>query len=241
VEEIFVAEAWGRRGVHFGSRLLFDGAGHLFVTVGERGEQDEAQNLANHKGTIVRLQDDGTVPDDNPFVGVAGARPEIWTYGIRSPQGLAVDPATGDLLETEHGPRGGDELNRILPGANYGWPVITYGINYNGTPVGDGLREAPGMAQPLTWWVPSIATSGLMIYDGERFPEWRGSAFVGGLAGTQLARVPMQDGEVVGEPQVLLAPLGLRIRDVRQGPDGFIWVLVDAADAPLLRLSPEGA
>lgn len=239
-EDIFVADAWGRGGVHFGSRLLFDADGHLFVTVGERGQQDEAQNRANHQGTVLRLHDDGSVPADNPFVGEAGIRPEIWAFGIRSPQGLALHPGTGDLLETEHGPRGGDELNRILPGRNYGWPIVTYGINYNGTPVGDGIQEAPGMEPPLTWWVPSIATSGLMIYDGDAFPEWRGSAFVGGLAGTHLARVPMEGLRVTGEPEVLLGELGLRIRDVRQGPEGAIWVLVDDGDAPLLRLEPAG-
>ncbi len=237
VEEIFEADASNTNGVHFGSRLAFDGAGHLFISVGERGESAEAQNPLNHQGTIVRLYDDGRVPDDNPFVGRPGFRPEIWAYGVRSPQGLAFRPGTGELWESEHGPRGGDELNRILPGRNYGWPVITYGVNYDGTPVGEGLTEAPGMEQPVHYWVPSIATSGLAFYDGDAFPAWRGSAFVGGLAGTHLARVGLTR-PTVPETEQLLRALGQRIRDVRQGPDGLLYVLVDSGQAPLWRLEP---
>jgi aldose sugar dehydrogenase len=237
VEDLFVAEAWTDRGVHFGSRLAFDGAGYLFMSIGDRGVMEEAQNRANHQGVILRFHDDGRVPADNPFAGRAGVRPEIWAYGIRSPQGLAFHPVTGQLWETEHGPRGGDELNVIEPGRNYGWPVITYGINYNGRPIGDSLTEAPGMEQPVHYWVPSIATSGLTIYDGDRFPAWRGSAFVGGLAGTQLARVSL-DGTRATGVEVLLADRGERIRDVRTGPDGFLYVLVDSGRAALLRLEP---
>lgn len=239
VEDLFVADATTSRGVHFGSRLVFDEGGYLFMSIGDRGVMPEAQDLSNHQGTILRLHDDGTAPSDNPFVGEAGARPEIWAYGIRSPQGLAIHPTTGQLWETEHGPRGGDELNVIEPGRNYGWPVITWGINYNGDPIGDSLTSAPGMEQPVHYWVPSIATSGLAIYSGDRFPTWRGSAFVGGLAATQLARVTL-DGDTAGGVEVLLENRGERIRDVREGPDGYLYVLVDSGRAPLLRLEPVG-
>jgi len=236
VQEIFEADAWNGNGVHFGSRLVFDGKGHLFISVGERGEMQQAQNPDNHQGTIIRLRDDGSVPADNPFVGRQGYRPEIWAYGVRNPQGLVLHPGTGELWEVEHGPRGGDEINVILPGHNYGWPVITYGIDYDGTVISD-LKEKEGMDQPLHYWVPSIATSGLTIYDGDRFPDWRGDAFVGGLAGLHLARVAF-DGHRVVETEKLLEGLGHRIRDVRTGPDGLIYVLVDASRAPLLRLEP---
>lgn len=237
VEDLFVAEAWTGAGVHFGSRLAFSPDGYLFMTVGDRGRMEAAQDRSNHQGTILRLNDDGTAPADNPFVGEAGVLPEIWAYGIRSPQGLAFHPETGELWETEHGPRGGDELNVIEPGRNYGWPVITYGINYNGEQIGDGITEAPGMEQPVHYWVPSIATSGLTIYDGDRFPAWRGSAFTGGLAGTQLARVDLAGRSAEGV-EVLLESRGERIRDVRTGPDGFIYLLTDSARGALLRLEP---
>lgn len=237
LEDLFVADAWTGAGVHFGSRLAFSPDGHLFMSIGDRGDMDAAQDRSNHQGTILRLNDDGTVPADNPFVGEAGVLPEIWAYGIRSPQGLAFHPETGALWETEHGPRGGDELNVIEPGRNYGWPVITYGINYNGRQIGDGITEAPGMEQPVHYWVPSIATSGLTIYVGDRFPAWRGSAFTGGLAGTQLARVGLEGTTSTGV-EVLLESRGERIRDVRTGPDGFIYLLTDQARGALLRLEP---
>lgn len=236
VEEIFEADAWNKNRVHFGSRLLFDGKGHLFISIGERGEMQQAQELGNHQGTIVRLHDDGRVPADNPFVGREGARPEIWAYGIRSPQGITLHPETGALWEVEHGPRGGDEINLILPGRNYGWPVITYGINYNGQPISD-ITEKEGLEQPLHYWVPSIATSGIAIYDGDAFPGWKGSVFVGGLAGMQLARVSFEGTRPTSE-ETLLAELRHRIRDVRVGPEGHLYLLVDAKDAPLLRLEP---
>lgn len=237
VEEIFEADAYGTGRVHFGSRLAFDDRGHVFVSIGDRGQEQQAQNTANHQGTIVRLHDDGRIPDDNPFVGRSDVLPEIWAVGIRSPQGLAFRPGTDELWESEHGPRGGDELNRIRAGANYGWPVISWGIDYDGTPVGQGLREAPGMEQPVHYWVPSIATSGLSFYDGTEFPGWRGSAFVGGLAGTHLARLGL-DGDEVVEREILLSEMGQRIRDVRQGPDGLLYVLVDSGRAPLWRIEP---
>lgn len=236
VEDIFVADAWTNRGQHFGSRLVFDGKGHLFISVGDRGVMQEAQNPSNHQGTIIRLHDDGRVPADNPFVGREGFRPEIYAYGIRSPQGLALHPERGELWETEHGPRGGDEINLILPGRNYGWPTITYGINYNGEKISDHTHME-GMEQPLHYWVPSIATSGLAFYTGDKFPGWKGDAFVGGLAGQQLVRLRF-DGTRRVAIEVLLTELKRRIRDVRNGPDGYIYLLVDEPSAPMLRLEP---
>jgi glucose/arabinose dehydrogenase len=205
VEEIFEADAFTGAGVHFGSRLVFDRDGYLYVTVGDRGQMSQAQN-------------------------------PIFAYGIRSPQGLTIHPATGELMETEHGPRGGDELNRIQAGRNYGWPTITYGINYDGSDITD-KTEMEGMEQPLHYWVPSIATSGLAIYTGDRFPNWRGSAFVGGLAGTTLARVSLDGFQAVGEER-LLSDWGQRIRDVRDGPDGFLYILTDVAQGGIYRLEP---
>ena len=236
VEEVIEAQAWGNGRVHFGSRMVFDREGYLFVSIGERGEKDKAQDLGSHNGTILRLHDDGRVPADNPFVGRDGALPEIYAWGIRSPQGVALHPTTGALWEAEHGPRGGDELNLIRPGANYGWPVITYGINYDGTPITDITAKA-GMEQPVHYWVPSIATSGLTIYDGDRFPQWRGDFFIGGLAGQHLARVRVDANGKVVETEKLLEGVG-RVRDVRTGPDGLLYVVIDAPDAPILRLEP---
>ncbi len=244
VEEIFEAVSRGRG--HYGSRIAFDGDGYVFVTVGDRQapsrgdlEAHPAQDLSNHHGTILRLHADGRVPEDNPFVDSAGALPEIWSYGHRNPQGLAFHPTTGDLWSNEHGPQGGDELNLILPGRNYGWPVIGYGVNYrSGTAIHEGTHR-DGMEQPAHFWVPSIATSGLMIYTGERFPQWQGDVFVGGLAGEQLARLELDGTDVVFE-ETLVSGLG-RIRDVRQGPDGYIYLAVDGDDdeaTPIVRLEP---
>jgi len=254
VEEIFQADAWGDRNGHFGSRLAFDEDGYLFITIGDRqfptsGDFSDhpAQDLMNHVGTIVRLHDDGSVPSDNPFVGRDDALPEIWSYGHRSPQGLAFDPRNGALWQTEHGPQGGDELNLILPGRNYGWPVIGYGVNYGGAPLHEDTHRE-GMEQPAQFWTPSIATSGLVIYTGDIFPEWQGSAFVGGLAGQQISRVPLvEDGEElrVGrlERPALMMGFG-RVRDIRQGPDGYIYVAIDdrsgGGTTPIIRIEPEG-
>jgi glucose/arabinose dehydrogenase len=195
--------------------------------------------LSNHHGTVVRLHDDGRVPADNPFVGQAGRRPEIWSYGHRNPQALAIHPETGDVWSTEHGPQGGDELNRIRPGLNYGWPVVGYGVNYgSGLAIHEGtLRE--GMEPPVHFWVPSIATSGLLIYSGDRFPQWRGNLFAGGLAGEQLVRLTM-DGQRVKSEETLVQGIG-RIRDVRQGPDGYIYLAIDNREGgltPVVRLEP---
>lgn len=236
VQEVIEMSAWGRGRVHFGSRMVFDRQGYLYVSVGERGEMQRAQDLADHAGSVLRLHDDGRVPADNPFVGREGVAPEIWTYGNRSPQGLAMHPVTGEIWEAEHGPRGGDELNLVKPGANYGWPVITYGINYNGRPISD-ISEKAGMEQPVHYWVPSIATSGLAIYNGDKFPQWRGDFFVGGLAGLQLARVRVKDGRSV-EYEKLLDGYGKRIRDVRSGPDGHLYVLTDDANGAVVRIEP---
>jgi aldose sugar dehydrogenase len=254
VSDVFVADAWGPAGGHYGSRLAFDADGYLFVTIGDRQnfpdpaslEQHPAQDLRNHAGTIVRLHDDGRVPSDNPFVGHPDARPEIWSYGHRSPQGLVIDHATGRVWEVEHGPQGGDELNLILPGRNYGWPVVGYGVQYGGPRIHDA-RHREGMEQPVQFWTPSIATSGLMLYTGDRFPDWQGSLFVGGLAGQQIARLPLVEGEAgvqVGrlERPPLMMGYG-RVRDIRQGPDGYIYVAIDGrfaggAATPIVRLEP---
>ncbi len=237
VREIFEANAYTNRGQHFGSRLAFDREGFLYVSVGDRGIMDQAQNRSNHQGTISRLHDDGRIPADNPFVGHAGIEPSIFAYGVRNPQGLAIHPETGALWESEHGPRGGDELNQIVRGRNYGWPVISWGIDYSGRPIGDGIRSFAGMEQPVYYWDPSIATSGLAIVSGDRFPEWRGNALVGGLAGMHLARVVLENGRAT-HVERLLAGRNQRIRDVRIGPDGLVYVLVDASPGPLLRLEP---
>jgi glucose/arabinose dehydrogenase len=243
VEVLFVADAFSTAGQHFGSRLVFDADGYLFMTVGDRGappvpatvESHASQDLSNHQGTVLRLNDDGTAPADNPFVGREEALPEIWSYGHRNAQGMALHPTTGDLWINEHGPQGGDELNRVLPGRNYGWPVIGYGVQYGGSNIHQSTSRA-GMEQPAHYWVPSIATSGLLIYSGDAFPEWRGSVFVGGLAGTQLARLTLTGTEVSGE-ETLLDGMG-RIRDIRQGPDGMIYLAIDEGSAPILRLEP---
>ena len=247
VEEIFEAASRGRG--HYGSRLVFDGNGYLFVSVGERMaspsgdlEAHPAQDLSNHHGTINRLYEDGRVPPDNPFVGRDDVRPEIWSYGHRNPQSLALHPETGELWEAEHGPQGGDEINLIEPGLNYGWPVIGFGVNYgSGQRIHEGTTRE-GMQRPVHVWVPSIATSGMLIYDGDAFPEWRGDIFVGGLAGEQLARVEVDMGVSMLE-ETLVRGIG-RIRDVRQGPDGFIYLAIDDRAnglTPIVRLEPVGS
>ncbi len=232
VVEIFAAQATGFG--HYGGKMVFDDAGYLFLTLGERQAPARgdlaahpAQDLSNHQGVIVRLHEDGSVPDDNPFVGRSDALPEIWSYGHRSPQGLVIHPETGDLWETEHGPQGGDELNRIEPGNNYGWPVVGRGVNYgsSGSPIHAGIAQE-GMSNPTHFWVPSIAASGLMVYTGDKFPMWYGSIISGALAGEQLARLQMSDDyrRVVVE-ETLAYGMG-RIRDVRQGLDGYIYLAV---------------
>ena len=235
VEEIYVALPRDDGGRHFGSRLVF-AEGYLFVTAGERGDTDRAQDLGDPAGSVIRLHDDGSVPADNPFVGTAGARPELYSVGHRNPQGMALEAATGRIYAIEHGPKGGDELNLIEAGVNYGWPVITYGKSYMGFKIGEGTHKE-GMAQPVHYWVPSISPSGLMIYDGERFPAWQGSFFAGALSGELLVRLEVAGGKAVVEER-MLEDLEERIRDVRQGPDGLIYLLTDHPDGMLLRLEP---
>lgn len=236
LEILFAVQPKSRGGRHFGSRLVFGAQGHLYVTAGERGDPDRAQDPGDAAGSVIRLTEDGAVPPDNPFVGRAGARPEIFSIGHRNPQGLTRHPETGRIWEVEHGPRGGDEVNVIEAGVNYGWPVITYGMSYAGFPIGEG-SEKPGMAQPVTYWVPSISPSGMAFYTGAAFPAWRGNLFVGALSGELLVRLEL-DGERVVHEERLLEELGERIRDVRQGPDGFLYLLTDAPDGALLRLEP---
>lgn len=237
VQEIFEAKAWVQRSnVHFGSRLAFDREGYLFVTVGERGRMQEAQNLGNHQGTHIRLHDDGRVPADNPFVGRTDALPEIWSYGNRNPQGLAIHPVSGLPWSVEHGARGGDEVNVIQRGRNYGWPAITWGIDYDGRKISE-RTEQEGMEQPLHYWVPSIATSGMAFYTGDRFPKWKHDLFVGGLAGQQLAHLRFDGNRKISVEPLLQNAVG-RIRDVRNGPDGYLYLLIDAPSAPMLRLVP---
>jgi glucose/arabinose dehydrogenase len=224
-------------GRHFGSRLVFDRAGYLFITLGDRGDQDRAQRLNDHAGSVIRLHDDGRVPADNPFAGRAGALPQKYTLGNRNMQGAALHPETGVLWTHEHGPQGGDEVNVIRPGRNYGWPVITYGVNYGvGTKIGEGTHKA-GMDQPLHKWVPSIAPSGMTFYTGDKFPRWRGDLFVGSLKFQLLVRLKLDGETVVQEERVLEGELG-RIRDVRVGPDGYIYLLTDSSDGALVRLEP---
>ncbi len=238
-EVIFRQSPKGGTGRHFGSRLVFDRAGFLYITLGDRGEQDRAQKPDDHAGSVIRLHDDGRVPADNPFAGRAGWKPEKFTLGNRNMQGAALHPATGLLWTHEHGPQGGDEVNVIRAGVNYGWPVITYGANYGlGTKIGEGTHKA-GMAQPLHRWVPSIAPSGMAFYSGERFLRWKGGLFVGALKDRMLVRLKLDGEKVVREERLLQGVLG-RIRDVRAAPDGYLYLLTDESDGVLARLEPAG-
>jgi len=224
---------------HFGSRIAFAPDGKLFVTTGERSDDQfrvKAQALDETLGKVVRLEPDGAPAPDNPFVGRADAKPEIWSYGHRNIQGAAIEPGTGRLWTVEHGPRGGDELNHPEAGKNYGWPVISYGREYSGAKLGEG-SEKEGMEQPVYYWDPSIGPSGLVFYTGDAYPGWQGSVFVGGLAIPMLDRLELADGKVVHEER-LLEDLGERIRDVRQGPDGLLYLLTDSDDGRVLRLKP---
>ncbi|WP_423925859.1 PQQ-dependent sugar dehydrogenase [Candidatus Palauibacter sp.] len=255
VEELFHADAFGNgtdRSSMWGGRLAFDHDGYLFMTLGDRqwpsaGDltAHPAQDLSNHNGSTIRIHDDGRVPEDNPFVSQEGVHPEIWTWGHRNAQGMAVHPETGDLWQNEHGPQGGDELNLIEPGLNYGWPVVGYGVNYRtGARIHSGTH-GEDMAPPTHIWVPSIGVSGMLFYTGDAFPEWRGDMLVGGLSGRRLARLRLEGRQVVHE-ETLLQSIG-RIRDVRQGPDGFVYLAVDGEtrdiDGPatgIVRLVPAG-
>lgn len=224
---------------HFGSRLVFARDGSLFVTLGERQQKHftiRAQDLETHFGKIVRIKPSGGAAADNPFLTVPGAQPEIWSYGHRNVQGAVLHPDTGELWITEHGPKGGDELNRSKAGANYGWPLVTYGIAYNGDKIGVG-QQREGIEPPVHSWVPSIATTGLTFYTGDRFKQWRGQMFAGGLYG-MVVRLELRDGRVVHEERIL-TELKQRVRDVRQGPDGLLYVLTDSPRGELLSVAPE--
>jgi glucose/arabinose dehydrogenase len=221
---------------HWGSRLVFRPDGTLFVTLGDRyGQRDRAQDLSSTLGKIVRINADGSIPRDNPFVGRSGARPEIWSFGHRNVQSAALD-AGGRLWTVEHGARGGDELNHPEAGKNYGWPVITYGVDYSGAKIGVGTSR-PGMEQPVYYWDPVIAPSGAVLYTGHAFPDWRGHLFVGSLQPGRLVRLEIADNRVVREERYL-GELGERIRDVRQGPDGLLYLLTDSRRGRILRLEP---
>jgi glucose/arabinose dehydrogenase len=248
VREIFAAKDFSPRN-HFGSRMVFDAQGFLYITAGdkqmspvgspEQQARHNSQNLMVHHGKVMRIHDDGRVPADNPFVGRTDALPEIWSYGHRNPQGLAVHPQTGDIWSTEHAAQGGDELNIIQRGRNYGWPVIGMGVNYGGGQI-HATKEREGMEQPVHHWLPSIGTSGLMVYTGDKFPQWRGNIFAGGLVGQQIARLTM-DGRRVVSQELIVRNMG-RVRDIRQGPDGYIYVAFDNSrpeSISIARLEPE--
>jgi aldose sugar dehydrogenase len=240
VEVLFRMAPKSSASLHFGSRIVFDRAGLMYVTLGERGDKDRAQKLDDHGGKIVRLTDDGKPAPGNPFSGDPKAKPEVFSLGHRNVQGAAIHPKTGVLWASEHGPQGGDELNVIKAGVNYGWPVITYGVNYmTGTKIGEGT-EKPGMEQPIYYWDPVIAPGNIMFYTGALFPAWKGSLFIGGMASTHLVRLTLEGDKVVGEERLLtdLQPQRERIRDVRQGPDGAVYVATDNAKGRILKLVP---
>ncbi|MFA9462477.1 PQQ-dependent sugar dehydrogenase [Thiohalorhabdus methylotrophus] len=234
-ETLFVATPCVESPQHYGSRIVFDGRGHLFMTVGERGQRHRAQDLSDHNGSVLRLNTDGSVPEDNPFVGRDDARDAIYSYGHRNPQGAALHPETGRLWIHEHGPRGGDEINIPEPGRNFGWPKTTYGREYSGPEIGPDRLQ--GTVQPIHYWVPSIGPSGMAFYTGDRFPDWRGDLLVGALDHTHLAHLTLDGREVVRERR-LLDDRGWRVRAVANGPDGFLYLLTDADNGRLVRLRP---
>ncbi len=223
-------------GKHFGSRLVIARDGTLFITIGERGQRKRAQDTTVNRGQVIRIHTDGRIPENNPFVGKTGYRPEIWSYGHRNPQGAALHPETGNLWIHEHGAAGGDEVNIPLPGRNYGWPVIAYGRHYSGAKIGEGSHK-PGMEQPVYYWDPSIAPSGMAFYTGDKFPEWKGNLLIGALKFRLVARLTL-DGETVRDEERLLKGVGERIRDVRQGPDGYVYLLTDSRNGRILRIEP---
>jgi aldose sugar dehydrogenase len=236
VEEIFVCGPEWKGGRHFGSRIVFDNAGYLYFSNGDKGSRPaNAQELDNDHGKIHRIHDDGRIPEDNPFVNTPGAKPSIWTYGNRNPQGMIYDKANDRIWAVEHGPKGGDELNLIEKGKNYGWPVISYGINYDGTILTE-LTEKEGMEQPVTYWVPSIATCGMTLVTSDKYPAWKGNVLVAGLAGQQIARVELDGTTAVGE-ETLLQDIG-RVRQVSQSPDGYIYAITEATGL-MVKLIPQ--
>lgn len=243
VQVLFKMKPKSGAGVHFGSRIVFDGQGYLYLTLGDRGDSPDrgtahrSQQLDDHAGKSIRLHDDGRIPADNPFLNTTGAQPEVFSYGHRNMQGAALHPQTGKVWTHEHGPQGGDEINILIAGANYGWPVITYGANYGvGTKIGEGTTKE-NMRQPLLYWVPSIAPSGMTFYSGKNFPKWQGNLLVGALIKQLLMRVTLEGEKVVSQERLFEGKLG-RIRDVREGPDGNIYLLTDDSDGELIRLAP---
>jgi glucose/arabinose dehydrogenase len=237
VQVLFSMKPKTRSSQHFGGRIVFDKAGMLYLTLGDRGDKERAQKLDDHAGSVIRLHDDGRVPLDNPFAKRVDAMPEKWTLGNRNMQGAALHPRTGELWSHEHGPQGGDEVNVMRSGLNYGWPVITYGVNYGfGTRIGEGQTK-PGMVQPLHLWVPSIAPSGMAFVSGSKFPKWTGDLLVGALRDQMLVRLELDGEKVVREERLLQGIVG-RIRDVRMGPDGLVYLLTDDSEGALLRLEP---
>jgi glucose/arabinose dehydrogenase len=237
VQVLFSMQPKSRASQHFGGRIVFDKAGMLYLTLGDRGDKERAQKLDDHAGSVIRLHDDGRVPIDNPFAKRVEALPEKWTLGNRNMQGASLHPKTGELWTHEHGPQGGDEVNVMRAGLNYGWPVITYGVNYGfGTRIGEGQTK-PGMVQPLHLWVPSIAPSGMAFVSGSKFPQWTGDLLVGALRDQMLVRLELDGEKVVREERLLRGIVG-RIRDVRMGPDGLVYLLTDDAEGALLRLEP---
>lgn len=234
LEILFTAKPSVKSGAHFGSALMFDGEGFLYITSGERHARPLVQDLSTHLGKIIRLRDDGRIPDDNPFLGRQNALPEIYSYGHRNPQGIAVDPRSKAIWSVEHGPRGGDEVNIIQAGKNYGWPVITYGREYAGGKIGEGTRK-PGMEQPVYHYVPSIAPSNMIFYRGQAFPHWRGNLLIGALALTHINRLELDGGKIIHEER-LLDDMNIPIKSIEEGPDGLIYIL--SRDGELMQLRP---
>lgn len=237
VQTLFEATPKSTSGVHFGGRVAFDKQGFLFLTLGERGEGTNAQDLSNDAGSLIRLKDDGSIPADNPFVQTKGARPGIYDYGHRNMQGMAIHPITGQVWTCEHGPQGGDEVNIEKPGANYGWPVITYGEQYGGGPIGEGITAKAGMEQPILYWVPSIAPAGMTFYTGDKYPGWQGNLIVSALKFQLIERIVLNDTKVIKQKRLLKDQIG-RIRDVQQGPDGYLYLLTDEDNGGLYKLEP---
>lgn len=224
VKKLFEAHKPNDNDIHYGSRIIFDGEGHVIFSVGDRDNRERAQDLSYHQGKMLRLNEDGSVPQDNPFVKTAGAKPEIWSLGHRSPQGLAMRPGTKEIWEAEMGPRGGDEINLVQPGKNYGWPVVTFGREYYGPKI--GVKEKSGFENPVFHWVPSISPSALAFYSGDKFPKWKGNAFLATLSGEHLHRIVL-DGQKVVKEEKILADEGWRFRNIRTGPDGYLWYSTD--------------